>query len=316
MKRDVGMFLPHPSRALLVTILVLTALSASWCPAHSANKPVIPDESILIYPAADYPDPQELKNISGTVTVTFRAGGSYTFREDYNAEKDLAKQVKLEMVMTIQCQHGPKSEVVHVDVQGSKITTEEAPARGQKKFGYNYWPSLKRSVKETYRGTSVQQYNGRAINSYTWSKALKVVSFKAELGGEPGWPTVYITTPVKMHVEKEESHDDQTERESYDSDTQFMAYIPACGTSSTRWAVLVKKPKNQIPAFGWIESASPNGGCSGSVTWPAFFKNFHWDCEGIYLQSDTDPRKAPEYAEDIIWPGTVQVVWTMAPAGK
>ena len=149
--------------------LICLSSDMGYSKSIGPSPPPMPDEVILVEPSIVYPDQQQLVDVSGHVTAIFKAQGSYTFRSDYNYKKDNIKRVSLDLTMTVEYNRAGNSEIITISVNGTKTTTEDAPAKGRKQFGYTYNPSRHIVKTETYSGSSTRKEKGYAIPSVIWS---------------------------------------------------------------------------------------------------------------------------------------------------
>ncbi len=226
------------------------------------NPPSIPDEMILVEPTVVYPDQQQMVGLSGHLIAIFKAQGSYTFKSDYNYKNDNIKRVSLDLTMTVEYNRAGNSEIITISVNGTKTTTEDAPAKGRKQFGYSYNPSRHVVKTETYSGSSTRKEKGYAIPSVIWSKQAKLACFQAKLGEGQ---SIYVHVPVKIHTEEDIAYDDDHKKKSWDFERELVkliAVIPSHSNANTRLAQLVGNnggSKAMHEAFGGESNANLYG---------------------------------------------------------
>ena len=253
-------------------------------------------------PSMDYPDEQVMAQVSGNITAIFRAQGNYTFRRSDGA--GTIERESLDLTMTLRYSLAPKSKeaVITRTIQGTKKATMEDRCS-------------RRVEITTYSGSS--SLNRRAVK-VIWSKERKLACL--EFPGD----VAFEFEPGKMHVEedskqwcvKPEGH----RHESYDlQGAGFGFFFPSHSTAQSRYALYLNGHPGAENLGFWIESASAKGTTSGSYTLPMFFNGTAWLSEGTFRAKGEDPRKQPGGSAQILWPGSLQVVWALGddlPEGK
>lgn len=310
----------HPKYLLFLACLLLAGMGLAAGNGKTKGPEPLPlpaaamDNLLRGDPSFVYPDAQRMKDVSGHLTAIFKAQGRYTFHSQTPVEKKTCTtQVSLDLTMTVEYIRSGSSELMTGTVQGVKTTIEDSPFEGKNPKIYHYGtgsyyrPSNHRVTTETYTGATTRKAYG-AVKSVIWSKEQKLACFRIGLGD---MQDNILKVPAKIHVEDDEAIDDDHHRQSWDAALESMAYIPSHSTANTRFAHLVNNRGGLLLEMlgGWLETASPQGTTNGSFTMPLFFDGITWRTEESYQEGGLDPRRVPERNAQLIWPGSIQVIW-------
>ena len=299
--RSAVSFVVAPPAALRVALMFLSGLLLPLSDAR-AQEPVLPGLDIIM-PYMDYPDEQTMDRVSGTITTVFRAQGSFSFPRGNSAQT--VEYESLDLTLTVRYSLTPKAKEATVtrQIQGSKRNVME--------------DLYSRRVKvETYSGSSTIKWPALDVH---WSKARKAACF--EFPGD----VAFAFEPGNTHIEEDHVQWGDKKTAHHDHETHdmqgagFVFLFPSHSIAATKFAQYLNGHPGSENLGGWVEGPSPKGATSGSYTMPMFFECVGWHSEGTYLAKGKDPRKPPGGPALIIWPGSVQVVWSLGnslPEGK